>query len=169
MSHPASAYAAELDREAASTRRLLERVPADRLSWRPHAKGRTLGQLAYHVAKIPGAMAQLARKDGHDVSTNAPEPETPGNGSDLVALLDEGVADAKALLDGLDDARAGETWTLRAGEKRIFAIPRIAMLRTMLLNHWIHHRGQLSVYLRFLDVPVPVIYGRSADENPFEA
>lgn len=169
MSNPAPAFADELDRESAATRRLLERVPADKLGWRPHPKGRTLGQLAYHVARIPGFMAQIARQSGFDVSGRAPEPDVPGDGSDLLPVLDAGVAEARSLLRGLDDAAASETWTLRAGDRTIFAAPRIGMLRSMLLNHWIHHRGQLSVYLRFLDVPVPVIYGRSADENPFDA
>jgi uncharacterized damage-inducible protein DinB len=169
MPNPAPAFAAELDREAAATRRLLERVPVDKLGWKPHPKGRTLGQLAYHIARIPGFIAQIARQDGHDVANRAPEPEVPGDGSDLLPVLDAGLADALSLLNGLDDDDASETWTLRSGERTIFALPRIGMLRTMLLNHWIHHRGQLSVYLRFLDVPVPVIYGRSADENPFDA
>jgi uncharacterized damage-inducible protein DinB len=169
MSNPARAFAAELEQETAATRRLLERVPADKLAWKPHPKSRSLGQLAYHVARIPGFMAQIARKNGHDAANASPESSNPGDGSDLLATLEGGVADAKSLLAGLDDESANATWRLTFGEREVFSVPRVGMIRTMLLNHWYHHRGQLTVYLRLLDVPVPATYGRSADETAFGA
>ncbi|HET9793188.1 MAG TPA: DinB family protein [Thermoanaerobaculia bacterium] len=166
MSNPAPAFAAELDAESAATRRLLERVPADKLSWKPHPKSMSLGQLAFHVARIPGQMAQMARKDGQDVS-GAGEAPSPASASEILPTLEAGLADAKAFLAGLDESAARTTWRLTAGNREIFAIPRIGMIRSMMLNHWYHHRGQLTVYLRMLDVPLPIVYGRSADENGF--
>ena len=167
MSNPARALAAELDQEAAATRRLLERVPEDKLGWKPHAKSMSLGQLAIHVASIPGAISRLAQKDGHDAATANFEPQQPKDASEILPAFEAGLAEAKSFLSGLDDERALSSWRLTFGEREIFSVPRVGMLRTIMLNHWYHHRGQLTVYLRLLDVPLPVTYGRSADENPF--
>ena len=123
----------ELRQEAATTRRVLERVPAEKLGWKPHPKSMSLGQLALHVAKIPGGVSRMAQLEEFDPSKRGAEPDSP---KDVV------------------------------GGKEVFRRPRIGVLRVMLLNHWYHHRGQLAVYLRMLDVPVPAIYGRSADEGP---
>jgi uncharacterized damage-inducible protein DinB len=169
MANAAQALMAELDQEAAATRRVLERVPADRLTWKPHAKSMTLGQLAGHVASIPGGISQIASLDGLDVETVDFEPAQPGSAAELLPMLEENLARARAFLTGLDEASSMSTWRLKHGEEEIFAIPRIAVLRTLLLNHWYHHRGQLVVYLRILDLPVPAVYGRSADENAFAA
>lgn len=163
----ATALAAELEQETAATRRLLERVPADRLGWRPHPKSMTLGQLALHVARIPGDLARLAQGDGVDAATVDFEPPQPASAAELVPLLDGSVAAATAYLGGLQPAEAGAPWRLTVGERELFTLPRLALLRSLMLNHWYHHRGQLVVYLRLLDVPVPAVYGRSADENPF--
>jgi len=157
----------ELEQEAPTTRRLLERVPDAQLSWRPHEKARTLGALAMHVAMVPGAVAELAATAS---PAQVPEfGEEPGKqrAAELVRTLDDSVATARRALSGMDDATIMATWRVVAGERELMALPRAAFLRAIMLNHWYHHRGQLSVYLRFLGVPVPSIYGPSADENPF--
>ncbi len=155
----------ELDQEARTTRRVLERVPDDRLAWKPHAKSMSLGQLALHVATVPGAVAEIAAESEIQV----PEFIQPSASSakELIPALDRSVARAKEIVGGLDSAALGATWSLKNGDKAVMAIPRAALLRSTMLNHWYHHRGQLSVYLRLLDVPLPSIYGPSADENPF--
>jgi uncharacterized damage-inducible protein DinB len=167
MLNPTQALANELEREAVSTRRLLERVPADRLDWQPHPKAMTLGQLALHLASIPGNISRLAGLDGFDASTANFNPASPPNAEALLPALESSLADAKSFLGGLDEEASAAPWRLSAGEREVFTVPRLEVVRTLMLNHWYHHRGQLCVYLRFLDVPVPAVYGRSADENPF--
>ncbi|HEX6899375.1 MAG TPA: DinB family protein [Thermoanaerobaculia bacterium] len=167
MSNLAQALVNELEREARSTRRLLERVPADRLDWQPHPKSMTLGQLALHLASIPGNISRLASLDGFDAAKANFAPASPPDAEVLLATLETSLADARSFLDGLDEEGAAAPWRLSAGEREVFTLPRAEVVRTLMLNHWYHHRGQLAVYLRLLDVPVPVVYGRSADENPF--
>jgi uncharacterized damage-inducible protein DinB len=156
----------ELEQEAQTTRRVLERVPNDRLSWRPHEKARTLGELAFHVATVPGNVAEFVAAESPVQAPHFTDP-TPQKAAELVPALKESIAKAKKLLGGMDDATLQATWRMMQGERELLAIPRVAMLRSVMLNHWYHHRGQLSVYLRELDVPIPSIYGPSADENPF--
>ncbi|MDQ6893857.1 MAG: DinB family protein [Acidobacteriota bacterium] len=165
MPNPAAALIAELDREAKATRKVLERVPLERLEWRPHAKSMTLGQLANHVARIPGNISRLAQGEGMDAAKSTGQPPQPGPDTDFAATLDAGLAESREILSGMDDGSAQAPWRLTFGDREVFAIPRLQVLRTMLLNHWYHHRGQLTVYLRLLDVPVPAVYGRSADET----
>jgi uncharacterized damage-inducible protein DinB len=155
----------ELDQEAGTTRRVLERVPDKHLGWRPHAKARTLGELALHIAMVPGAVAEIAVQS----SVQAPQfiDPSPNSASELVPALEQSVAKAKKALGGMDDATLFATWRLMRGDREVMAIPRVAFLRSIMLNHWYHHRGQLSTYLRELDVAIPSIYGPSADENPF--
>jgi uncharacterized damage-inducible protein DinB len=167
MSPAATALAAELDAEFPITRRVLERVPADRLAWQPHAKSMALGQLAEHIARIPGNIATLAQMDALDVATRPATYPTGESTAAILAAFDQSVLAIKAALENIDDARANGSWRMMFGEREIFALPRIHVMRMMCLNHMIHHRGELVVYLRLLDVPVPVVYGRSADENPF--
>jgi uncharacterized damage-inducible protein DinB len=167
MPQAALALAAELDAEFPITRRVLERVPTDRLSWQPHAKSMSLGQLAQHLAAIPGSIAKLAQMDGVDMATRPGTYATGESTSAILATFDQSVTAMKGALSGLDDSASHATWRMTFGEREIFARPRIGVMRTMCLNHMIHHRGELVVYLRLLDVPVPVVYGRSADENPF--
>jgi uncharacterized damage-inducible protein DinB len=156
----------ELEEEAKTTRRLLERVPNDRLGWRPHQKARSLGELALHVAIVPGGVAELVA-----AASPVPPPQfmdpVPATASELIPALDDSIAKAKQALGGMDDAALTAIWRMVEGDRELIAAPRVAMLRSVMLNHWYHHRGQLSVYLRQLDVPVPSIYGPSADENPF--
>ena len=167
MPNPAHAFAAELQSESAATRRLLERVPSDKLAWKPHPKSMSLGQLALHVARIPGRMSELANQDGLDASKVSFEPPAPKDAAELLPILESGLASAHSLLTGLNDQRASAPWKMSFGEREVFSVPRIGMIRSMMLNHLYHHRGQLAVYLRILDVPVPATYGRSADESLF--
>jgi len=157
----------ELDGEAAATRRLLERVPGDKLGWRPHPRSMTLGELALHVAGIPGVLAGLLEQDDLNVTDVDFTPPSPESAEQLLGVLDDALAAAHAQLGSWDDATAQSEWTLRNGDQTVFTVPRAGLARTLMLNHWYHHRGQLTVYLRLLDVDVPATYGRSADENPF--
>jgi uncharacterized damage-inducible protein DinB len=156
----------ELEMEAQTTRRVLERVPDDKLTWRPHARARTLGELALHIAQVPGNVAQIAAQS----QIQAPQfsDPSPRRASELVPALDQSIAKAKSLLGGMDDAAMMSTWRMMHGDQELLALPRVAFLRSILLNHWYHHRGQLTVYLKELDVPIPSVYGPSADENPFD-
>jgi uncharacterized damage-inducible protein DinB len=156
----------ELEQEARTTRRVLERIPGNRLAWRPHAKARMLGELAMHVATVPGALAQLIALPSPAQIGNFTDP-VPQDTAELLTAHDESIAKAKTILGGLEDSAVMATWRLMRGERELLAVPRIGMLRSVMLNHWYHHRGQLTVYLKELDVPIPSIYGPSADENPF--
>jgi uncharacterized damage-inducible protein DinB len=157
----------ELEQESQTTRRVLERVPTKHLAWRPHPKARTLGQLALHVAMVPGEVAALVTSPSPTQAPQFGEDPSPKDAADLLPALDQSIAKAKQLLSRSDDATLTGTWQLMAGDRPVFAAPRAAVLRAIMLNHWYHHRGQLSTYLRQLDVPLPSIYGPSADENPF--
>lgn len=162
------AFAQEIDQEGATTRRVLERVPADRLSWKPHQKSMSLGHLALHVAQTPGVISSWALKDVFEFTGPPPEPEAKST-AQILAAHDDSVKTAKDVLRQLGDAGLQRQWEGKAGGNTLMKLPKVALFRAVVLNHWIHHRGQLSVYLRLLDVPVPSIYGPSADENPFGA
>jgi uncharacterized damage-inducible protein DinB len=157
---------AELEQEAETTRRVLERIPQAHLSWKPHAKSMSLGQLALHVATVPGNVAELAALDTVPEPPAFVQPEA-ATSAELVPALTASVAKAKQVLGGFDDARMAAMWRLQSGGKEILAMPRAAVVRAIMLNHWYHHRGQLLVYLRLLDQSVPSVYGPTADENPF--
>ena len=154
----------ELEQECKTTRRVLERVPSDKLAWKPHAKSLTLGQLAMHVASIPGRIAPWALQDSEQVAGGRyPEPAST---AEVLAAQDAGEARAREALSKLGDGGLGQMWTMKAPDgTTIRSMPKAALLRTVALNHLYHHRGQLSVYLRLLDVPVPSIYGPSADDR----
>jgi uncharacterized damage-inducible protein DinB len=155
----------ELEMEAATTRRVLERVPDAHLTWKPHAKSMSLGQLALHVAVIPGTIAEMSTRSPFQ-APNFTQAEA-ASASELIPTLTQSVADARAILGGMTDADLGEIWRLVDGDRELMAMPRGALLRTVMLNHWYHHRGQLAVYLRQVGALVPSIYGPSADESPF--
>ena len=155
----------ELDQEAKTTRRVLERVPEDKLGWKPHAKSFTLGQLAMHIAGSQKQIAKMATEDVFELGNFSP-PEVKSR-KEILEALDEGTTSAKNTLQNIDDAKLMATWTLKKNGKTLMAVPRIGFIRSIMMNHIYHHRGQLSVYLRLLDVAVPSIYGPSADENPF--
>lgn len=127
----------------------------------------SLGQLALHFARIPGDLSRLAQLDEFDASAANFEPAVPASREEILTALDESVSAASDYLKALTPDAAGAGWRLTLRGNEVFTMPRIGLLRSLLLNHWYHHRGQLSVYLRLLDVPIPAIYGRSADENPF--
>ncbi len=156
----------ELEQEAQTTRRVLERVPGTQLAWRPHEKARPLGQLALHVAIVPGGVAELIASPSPAQAPTFTDP-SPESASELVPALEQSIAKANQVLGGMDDAALMAKWRMMQGERELFAVPRMALLRSIMLNHWYHHRGQLTVYLRQLGLPVPSIYGPSADENPF--
>lgn len=158
----------ELAMEAATTRRVLERIPESSLTWRPHAKSMSLGQLALHVATLPRQLSEFLSGDSLDVSAAAGAPPSATSSSTLLAAFDGSIAHAADYLESLSDGRAMELWTLKNGETPLFYAPRLGVIRSLLFNHWYHHRGQLVVYLRLLDVPVPSVYGPTADENPFQ-
>jgi uncharacterized damage-inducible protein DinB len=156
----------EFDHETATTRTLLERVPADKAEWKPHAKSMSLGQLAMHIANLPmWASITLERKE---FDTNPPGGSSVtrpsfASSSQLLAAYDTNVSAARALVARTTDGEFMVQWTLKNSGKSMFSMPRIAVLRSFVLNHAVHHRGQLSVYLRLLDVPLPNIYGPTAD------
>lgn len=157
---------AELEQESKATLRVLERVPQSHLAWRPHPKSMSLGQLALHVATIPGNVAQLAAADV------IPEPPAfvqaeATQASELGPTLLASVAKAREVLERFDDDAMMRMWRLQHAGQDLMAMPRAAVLRTIMLNHWYHHRGQLLVYLRLHDVPLPSVYGPTADDNPF--
>jgi len=154
----------ELEQEAETTRRVLERIPEDKLGWRPHPKSMTLGQLALHIATTPGGVAKLASQNSVE-RFQLPRPE-PASKREVLEALEQSVTSALEFLRGLDDARAAGSWTMVWNGQPLFSMPRIGLIRTIMLNHWYHHRGELQVYLRLLDVPVPSVYGPTADEDP---
>ncbi len=157
---------AELEQEATTTRRVLERVPEGHLSWKPHPKSMSLGQLALHIATVPGNVAELAAMDTIPEPAAFVQPEAAST-AELVPALTASVAKARHHLGGLDDAAMHAPWRLMSGGRELMVMPRVALARAIMLNHWYHHRGQLLVYLRLLNVPVPSVYGPTADENPF--
>ena len=157
---------AELEQEAATTRRVLERIPQAHLTWKPHPKSMSLGQLALHVVTVPGNVAELAKIDTVPTPPAFVQPEA-ATAAELVPALTESVEKAKRALGGFDDGKMGAMWRLQNGGRDVLAMPRVAFVRAIMLNHWYHHRGQLLVYLRLLNLPVPSVYGPTADENPF--
>ncbi len=159
----------ELDQENATTRRVLERVPGDKLSWKPHPKSMSLGELALHVAASPGYIASnWCTQDVVRFSGGSDSPK-PASTEEILAAHDASAAKAKEVLTQLGDEGLQKPWKAEAGGVTVFEMPKAALVRSIVLNHTYHHRGQLSVYLRLLDVPVPSIYGPSADENPMAA
>ncbi|MEZ5291980.1 MAG: DinB family protein [Vicinamibacterales bacterium] len=163
----AAPFVHELDAEAGTTRRVLERVPDAGLDWRPHPKSMSLGQLALHVATLPRQGSEFFAGDTLDISAAAGGPPMPESRDAILQAYDAALDHARGFFTGLSDARAAGTWTLLSGERVLFAAPRAAVIRSFLFNHWYHHRGQLVVYLRLRDIPVPSVYGPTADENPF--
>ncbi|HWW74364.1 MAG TPA: DinB family protein [Pyrinomonadaceae bacterium] len=158
--------AAELRQEAKTTRRILERVPEGSFDWKPHEKSMTLGRLAGHVAELPSLVAPALTQDELNFASGAYKPFAPTSTAELLEKFDSTVNAAVELLSGQTDERMNDQWRLASGDQTLFTGPRVVALRALALNHVVHHRGQLSVYLRLLNVPVPSIYGPSADEMP---
>lgn len=157
-------FAAELEHEAISTRKMLERIPDD-FDWSPHEKSMTIGSLASHVALIPIYVKATLTGDSLDLDASGFTPPVMTNASGLTAAFDAGLKEALDLLSAASNDDLEKTWRLTKGEHVIFDLPRAAVLRSMVLSHLFHHRGQLSVYLRLKNIPVPSIYGPSADEQ----
>jgi uncharacterized damage-inducible protein DinB len=162
-----AAFIREFDNEAGTTRRVLERVPTDKLTWRPHPKSMSLGELALHVAASPAVICGWCTED--ETTFTGQKPPEPKSQAEILAAHDQGVQTVRESLTKIGDEGLKGMWTGKAGGKTLMQMPKAALVRAIVMNHWIHHRGQLSVYLRLLDVPVPAIYGASADENPFAA
>lgn len=156
----------EFDHEAATTRTLLERVPEDKAAWKPHVKSMALGHLAMHIAHLPQWAAITIERIEFDTNPpDGPRVTTPPfqSTAGLLQTYDANVSAARALLARTTDAEFMAQWTLKNGGRSMFSMPRVAIFRSFILNHAVHHRGQLSVYLRLLDVPIPNIYGPTAD------
>lgn len=156
----------EYDHEMATTRRLLALVPDAELGWKPHERSMRLGELASHIANIPHWCTAVAGQPMFDVSTVGEEakPKVPASAAELLPRFDSAVAEARAALSRASDAEMLAPWTLKNGTQEIFTMPRASAIRSFVMNHLIHHRGQLSVYLRLKDVRLPPIYGPTADE-----
>jgi len=157
----------EFDHEMGTTRRLLERVPQADFAWTPHDKSSSMGKLAGHIAAIPQWVPVTLDNTTFDVATSTEDQrgKVPASVVDLLKTFDGNVKSARAKIDEQTDPALFATWTLMQGTQEIFTMPKIAVLRSFIMNHMIHHRGQLSLYLRLRNVPVPAIYGPSADEG----
>ena len=160
----AQTYLAEFEVQAPVTRKFLERLPEEKLLWKPHVKSMTAGQLAYHLALVPGGVVRAAQKNP------APAPDfafpQPASVREVLSTFEQSITAVREALPRFDDADLRETWRLVAGDREVLAMPRGQFLRDVMLNHWYQHRGQFSVYLRLLDIAVPASWGPSADEVP---
>lgn len=158
----------EFDHEMASTRKVLERVPDDKFDWTPHAKSATMGWQAQHLANLAGWTTIILTTDSLDFAPPGGEPfhlPQVNTREELLAIFDKNVAESRATIAATSDDAFMQPWSLLHGGKTIFTMPRVAVIRNMMLNHLIHHRAQLTVYFRLNDIPVPAIYGPSADES----
>jgi uncharacterized damage-inducible protein DinB len=158
----------EFDHEMANTRKTLERIPEDKFDWKPHEKSTTMGGLGSHLANLPSWASLSLNEDSFDMHPpDGPPARTPQATSltELLETFDKNLATAREAIAGASDEQFSKTWSLLSGGKEIFTLPRINVLRSFVMNHIIHHRAQLGVYLRLNDVPVPSIYGPSADEG----
>ena len=155
---------AEYDHEIATTRKLLERIPDDRLTWKPHTKSRALGELATHISSLPEWGLTILSSTSFDLNDVPPGSPALSSRAEILAQFDAVTARTRAAMDKTDPEYV-TMWTLKRGGHEMFSMPRVASFRSFVLSHLIHHRGQLSVYLRLNDVPVPAIYGPSADEG----
>jgi uncharacterized damage-inducible protein DinB len=154
---------AELGHEASSTRKMFERVPQDSFMWKPHDKSRTVGEIATHIANLPGIFIASLNQDEFDRSEY--KSAAMGTVSSILITFDKNIVDGVDVLKVMSDERLLESWRYKYGEQTILEMPRLAVIRAMGINHLIHHRGQLSVYLRLLNVPLPPVYGQTADEK----
>jgi uncharacterized damage-inducible protein DinB len=157
----------EFDHEMTTTRKTLERIPDAKLGWKPHERSMSLGQLASHIAEMPSWGTAGLKMDSLDMSGY--QPWQGASREEILAVFDKNVADARAAIAGADDATYMSNWSLTAGGKTVMSMPKIVVVRSFVLNHVIHHRGQFSVYLRLNDIAVPSIYGPSADEGQMGA
>jgi uncharacterized damage-inducible protein DinB len=164
----AQSLLAEFEVQAPVTRRFLERLPANKLTWKPHEKSMSAGQLAYHLAFIPGGVVRLVQNNPMPAPKFADFPQ-PANCQEVLKTLEESIATVRTLLPKFDDTAMQETWRLVADGREVLAQPRSHFLRDVMFSHWYQHRGQFGVYLRLLNVAVPASFGPSADEPPLFA
>jgi uncharacterized damage-inducible protein DinB len=159
----------EFDHEMANTRKTLERVPDDKFDWKPHAKSSAMGSLAGHLANLPSWGALAIGSDSFDMAPGGEPVKTPvlSSSKDVLSTFDDNVAQTRSAIQSANDQDLFKPWTLMSNGKTILTMPKIAILRSFVVNHIIHHRAQLGVYLRLNDLPVPSIYGPSADETSF--
>lgn len=165
MTRPIEALAAEFKHEAKTTRRMLERLPEGKADWKPHPKSMSLGRLSMHLSEIPGFFSAILGGDELAIDGFSPNPRVAAGSAEALAAFDASTAAFAEKLATFPDARLGEIWRFKIGGRVAAELPRIAAIRALVLSHSIHHRGQLSVYLRLLDVPVPGSYGPSADDK----
>lgn len=165
LNNVSSALIAEMEQEAATARKCLERVPSEKFAWKPHEKSMTFGYLAVHIAEMFGWTPATLQHPELDFAKFDYKPYEPATTEDLLEYFDKNVAEALDVLRNTPDEVYLENWTMRNGEKIYFTMPKITTMRSFVMNHIVHHRGQLSVYLRLNDIPVPSIYGPSADEG----
>ena len=159
----------EFDQEMANTRKVLERVPGNKFEWRPHQKSGTMGWLAGHLANLPSWVPTTINCDELDLAPGGKTPEPPplpNSATEILAAFDKNAAEARTAIAGASDSEFMKPWSLLKGGSTLLTLPKAAVLRSFVMNHLIHHRAQLGVYLRLNDIPVPLIYGPSADENP---
>jgi uncharacterized damage-inducible protein DinB len=164
MGQIGTAFIAEMEQEAKVARTCLERIPADKFHWRPHEKSMAFGQLASHIAEMFGWTPPTLTQHELDFAKMDYKPFDPQTNDQLVEYFDSNVKEAILTLQNTPDEQFFENWTLRNGDQVYFTMPKITVMRTFVMNHIVHHRGQLSVYLRLNDIPVPSLYGPSADE-----
>lgn len=160
----AQAILGEFEHEAQTTRKFLERVPQDKLNWRPHEKSHTLGELAFHIASLPGTVVQLPLANESVIPDSSVLFKQPASVQEILSDLDKSVATVRKILPTLDDARLMTDWSAIRDGKTAATMPKVMVLRMIMLNHWYHHRGQLGVYLRLVGAKVPSSYGPSGDE-----
>jgi uncharacterized damage-inducible protein DinB len=161
----AESFLKEFEVQAPVTRRFLERLPEDKLTWKPHEKSMTAGQLAYHLATVPGGIVRFVQNNPAQAPEGFSFPQ-PASRKEILEKFEESLATVRSVLPKFNDAAMQETWHMTAGEREVFAQPRAEFLRDVMFSHWYQHRGQFSVYLRMLDVAVPASWGPSADEAP---
>jgi uncharacterized damage-inducible protein DinB len=159
------ALIAELRSESAQTKKMLEKVPLDKASWKPHEKSMSLGRLATHVAEIPHWISRVVTIDDFDFLAQGFSSHVAASTEELITIFNDKLNKAIADLETMDDESFDKTWIVRSGEQVFYQLKKNVAIRWWGFSHFIHHRGQLSVYLRLLDVPVPGMYGPSADEK----
>lgn len=156
----------EFDREMGQTRKVLDRVPDGQFDWRPHPTSMTIGRLAEHLGEMPLWATTTMAQDGIDMTTPRPVGyKSPITRAEVLAMFDANLTAARANVAGKTDGEFDAPWTLRAGGKDVFTMPKGSVMRSFVLNHMVHHRGQMTVYLRMLGVKIPSIYGPSGDES----
>jgi len=155
----------EFDQETAATRRVLERVPDAALAWRPHPKSFNLGELATHLSRIPHWGTLILTRDGYDLATSGPRGAALPTAADVLTQFDANVREVRTTLIEMTDSQLLQPWKLQRGDRVVLSVPKVSALRGFVVHHLVHHRGQMTVYLRMNDIPLPPLYGSTADEQ----